>query len=70
MSNLNLKIETQDVILAALVSAALAAQDDNKIELADSIRNEATKLAKRWKIKDVHGLPNTWDRGKRIPDYR
>lgn len=64
-----LREAAQDKILAALVNAAFAEGDNGIPEVAHVIRMEATKLAKRWKISEVSGLPGTWPRGKKVPDY-
>lgn len=50
----------QDKIIAAMVNAAFAESG----ELADEIRREATKMAKRWGLREVPGLPHTFPRGK------
>lgn len=60
----------QNKILHALVSAAFAEEDANNVEMADEIRREATKMAKRWGVSQVSGLPGTWPRSKRVPDYQ
>lgn len=59
----------QDKIIAALVNAAFTEEDVGNVEVAHEIRQEATKLAKRWGLSEVSGLPGTWKHGKRIPDY-
>lgn len=61
--------EAQDKIIAALVTAAFNSEDLNEIELAEEIRWEASRLAKRWGIYNVPGLPKTWKTTKRIADY-
>jgi hypothetical protein len=38
-------------------------------EVAHSIRLEATKMARRWGLSEVSGLPLTWPRGKKVPSY-
>lgn len=59
----------QDKILAALVNAAFTEDDAGNNEVGDLIRREATRMAKRWGVSQISGLPGTWKREKRIPDY-
>jgi hypothetical protein len=59
----------QNKILAALVNAAFVEDDANNVDVAHEIRFEATRMAKRWGVSEISGLPGTWKRGKRIPDY-
>lgn len=64
----------QDKIISALVNAAFAVEDaattNNDVVIANEIRMEANKLAKRWGISNISGLPGTWKHGKRIPSYK
>jgi hypothetical protein len=59
----------QDKIIAALVNAAFVEEDSKNGDVAEEIRSEATKLAKRWGISEVPGLPRTWKPTKRVPSY-
>lgn len=60
----------QSKIINALVNAAFLEEDfNNDLETAEAIRCEASKMAKRWGITEVSGLPKTWKINKSIPDY-
>jgi hypothetical protein len=50
----------QDAIIAACVMIAFKADDDGDAELAIDIRKEASRLAKRYGISEVPGLPDTY----------
>jgi hypothetical protein len=64
-----LKQDAQDAIIAALVNAAFNKDEAGEPEVAHCIRLEATKMARRWGLSEVSGLPLTWPRGKKVPDY-
>jgi len=50
----------QDRVLSGIVTAALLASDDGDDELSDMIRVIGGKIAKRWRIENVPGLPQSW----------
>lgn len=50
----------QDAIIQAAVSAALVADERGFTDVAKEIRKEATRLAKRYGLFDVPGLPATF----------
>jgi hypothetical protein len=54
------KQQAQDKIILAIVNEAFVAEDHGNLALAIAIRTEGVRLAKRYGISDVHGLPGTW----------
>lgn len=60
MNGMPNKHEAQDMIIAACVTAAFKAEAEGRPEMAALIRNEAEKIAKRYGLSDVPGLPGTW----------
>lgn len=56
-----MKIEAQDKIIAAICIEAFKAEENKELKLANEIRKIGTKLAKSWGLKEVSGLPNTWN---------
>lgn len=59
MSAKQMKEQAQDTIIAVLVNAALAAEEKGFTDLAKAIRKEAARIAKRYGLSDVPGLPET-----------
>lgn len=55
-----LRWEAQDQIIEGAINAALAAEERDDEDLANAIREEAAKLARRWKLFNVAGLPSTF----------
>lgn len=55
-----MKEQAQDQIVAMAVNAALVAEEQGFTDLAKAIRKEATRLAKRYGLQDVPGLPDTY----------
>lgn len=54
------KHKAQDKIVLAAVNEALRASEDGDENLAEAIRQEATRLAKRYGLTRVYGLPGTF----------
>lgn len=56
----NLKEMAQDAIITAAVNRALHYDEGGFSDLAKAVRKEATRLAKRYGLSEVPGLPDTW----------
>jgi hypothetical protein len=61
--------DAQNAVIGALVAEASRRGDGGEIEVAEVIRKEAAKLCKKYGVSEVPGLPATWSKRKRIPDY-
>lgn len=55
-----MKHVAQDKIIAAICNEALKADEDDNAELAEAIRKEGCRIARKWDIREVHGLPGTF----------
>lgn len=55
----------QDAILLAIVDTAQKWTERGDCALANAIREEGCRIAKRWRISSVPGLPGTYPDGAR-----
>lgn len=59
LTETEIKYAAQDSIIAAIIATALAADEAGNQPLAAAIRREGAKIAHRYGITDIPGLPAT-----------
>jgi hypothetical protein len=62
MTKREIKEAAQDRMVEALVAAALQTSEEGNEVVAEAIRAEAAKIARRFGLSNVPGLPATWSR--------